>query len=66
MIEAEEERRKKALEDRRRSQQQATDRFRSTMGRMKSRNSTTVKNLGVLGMYSDYVAICDNEFFCFY
>ena len=36
MAEAEEERRRKALEDRRQSQQQATDRFRSVMGRIKN------------------------------
>lgn len=35
MAEAEEERRRKALEDRRQSQQQATDRFRSAMCRIK-------------------------------
>ena len=36
MVEAEEERRRKALQDRRQSQQQATDRFRSVMGRIKN------------------------------
>ena len=41
MAEAEEERRRKALEDRRHSQQQATDRFRSTIGRMKFSKPTT-------------------------
>lgn len=50
MIEAEEERRKKALEDRRRCQQQATDRFRSAIGRMKSsKSSASSRSLGVLG-----------------
>ena len=36
MAAAEEQRRRKALEDRRQSQQQATDRFRSAMGRIKN------------------------------
>lgn len=55
MMEAEEDRRKKALEERRRSQQQATERFRSTMGRIKSsKNSTTgPRSLNVLGKYYD-------------
>lgn len=42
MAEAEEERRRKALEDRRQSQQQATDRFRSALGRIKISKPTTL------------------------
>lgn len=41
MAEAEEKRRRKALEDRRQSQQQATDRFRSAVGRIKFSKPTT-------------------------
>lgn len=53
MAKAEDERRRKALEDRRQSQQQATDRFRSAMDRIKSsRNQKPLgKNLNILGMY---------------
>lgn len=48
MIEAEEERRKKALEERRRSQREATNRFRSTIGRIKSsKNSTTGRGISL-------------------
>lgn len=51
MAEAEEQRRKRALEDRRRSQQQATDRFRSAISRMKPpKNSTTA--IRSLNMFS--------------
>lgn len=40
---AEEERRKKALEERRRAQQEATERFKSAIGRLRSASKSTSK-----------------------
>jgi hypothetical protein len=52
MAEAEEERRRKALEDRRQSQQQATDRFRSVIGRVKvSKPPSLGRKLSLPGKY---------------
>lgn len=50
---AEEERRRKALEDRRQSQKLATDRFRSAVGRVRSKPSgSTGQNFGIGGNYN--------------
>lgn len=55
MAEAEEERRRKALEERRQSQQQATDRFRSAIGRIKfSKNPTPARKFILPGIINYY------------
>lgn len=61
MAEAEEQRRRKALEDRRQSQQQATDRFRSAVGRIKfSKPTTAGRKFNLPGI--NYWGVCGVDY----